>query len=573
MMEFLKRIISQLESATSDPVVKLLIISVSVLFIVIAFSVIVTMLKQFFRTIFKRNNKKRSIDAANGLKQAEKEESLAHTEQPTNQYIMDTHLQNAQSLLEALKGVQEFSELELAPPTLPDPITTIDSKISYTIEMIENLKYNPTKEDNERILESIVGKSVAELEQLLINTDASIKSTEITINADKKEYQNCVELHESLVVSQKNAVDMFNQGILIASQKLEEYNITRDEYLSRLKFTEDELLNLVESANRLIASLQEVKSVLIEKTDNAKQDVEDFRNINADLELAVKKAFDILPTYKVQAEKGINCLNENDKTISSLIDKITKDHQDLELNKLTCNVVNLAIERIKEEEAQKLAEQRAKEEAEAKAKAEQEARRREEQLAAERAEQLRIQEEKRLADEMAQKEAVARNSEKIISDTSSQTQFNGKSDATDDSTHVLTPAEEAEQARQMLEAQRERRRKAAQEKARLQSKTVVESSVLSESTSDSTEIDELDEQSQSSTNSSANSGTSDSENNHMSSPVDEMAKIRAGWAKEAEAKAKFEAYKKARDEEIKRRRAELQAKGDLPVQGSADVNE
>lgn len=479
-METLKYFITQLESATSDPVIKLLVISCTVLIIVITLSVIFKAIKAMFVAIFGRKKKKVKSSAATKQEAVPQKTGEQKGPDPTTsteskpQINNDTRTQNAQALLDTLRSTLQNHKPTDAETAVPKPMA-LNAATSYTAEALKDLEYRPTEEDAALIIQNLEGKNISELELALKTAQDNKKMAEVASEAKKSQYIRATNQRSELVSAEKTAIETFNQGVEAARHTIESSKQEKDSAFGNLTAASITLSNLLVSVSETAALLQQLKEELAIKTTEIEQLVTAFEETNTVSDDSTHKAIEGLKTLQSNAEQHISRRKENDNSIVQLIQNITVANSDLAIYQLTEQTITKRIQDLKFEEETRLAEQKQKEEAEARARAqEEEARRQEkERQAAEEAERLQIKEEQQKAEEARKAEEQSHLAEKatVVQADASEASQNTKEPLPEDRSQntapnrKLTPAEEAEQAKATLAAQRERRRKEAQRKA------------------------------------------------------------------------------------------------------------
>lgn len=556
-MEIIKNLLAQLDSSVSDPVVKFLVISVAGLIIVVIFNIIINMLKSLFRALFcrKKKPKTQKKTAHNSQPEAQSQQL-----QPNNS---EEHLQTAQDVLSIIKKLIASTSLEENEDiTIPSLLLSTEEHPVYNADTLIDLEYQVTNEDIEKTIDVAAGKNVVALKGLLKDIQTKIKTAEFTVENDKAKFLKLVEERTSLKMLEEKAIEECNHEILKATKEIETTRETRNEAIQSLKNTESTVSDLIITYLETSAKLKQQRSLLAEQNLETQQIIDNFKT-TIDTLRPSSSIVDPLSIFQKQAKKSTEAIKDTDSKISALVGSISATSKELSLNRLAAKTISNQIEKLQVEEARRLAEEKERKEAEAKARAiaiEEARRKEEERLAAEKAEKLRIQEQQRLETQRRLEEQ--RQKEEMIAKAQAQTvptppvmpntqEFDGD---------PSSPEAEALQAKAMMEAQRERRRQAALQRANSATvsepseKTVSEPPKASEPVEKPITSETLEPEHQ-------------DHDKPKTAPVNPMAAIEAEWAREREAKEKFAAYQREREEEIERRKAALEAenrKGNKP---------
>lgn len=517
-MDVIKNLISQLESATTDPVVKFLVISVSVLIVVTIFSLIIKIIKQLFNAIIapfrnkeKKKKQKTNIATAPPSSQFQPEKVQHAIHNITEQKPDDkAHLQEAHAAIQKLNNTLVKLEPDISEPNLPNPISINNTKPSFSEEMLLKLECTEiSDETTQQIIKSIEGKGVAELENELTLTKAESITAEAALKTDKNNYLKLIDDRKNLLDSETDAVKAFNKEITSAEEKISSFKSSKQTITENVTLLKEDLLALVDAEHEAEKAFEAVKKEMIEKSASAKNLV-DSVNLLSSQDTEYEKIQKSLADKHLAVEKISADLTVNDAEFTSLTTSISANNKKIAENQLKTEIITAAIERIKEEEKRQ-AEQKAKEEAEARqAKILEEARKLEEEH---RLEEERRKEEARLKAEQAENAYIA-------------------------PTEPLTEDQEVEQARAMMEAQRARRRQASK----------ASSSAQSENTSQSSQpIEQITEEPITDTKPDITEPEPpivEQENVKKvtkSNVEDPMKKIKAGWEREHDIRAALEA--------------------------------
>lgn len=599
-MDLIKNLISQLDAATSNRTVEFLVICIIILMVFTIIHIICKAAKKLFCAIFCRKKKQkpkttgrhekkktladRAPDKANS---SENKDSVPRVSEPTAE--AEKHRKEAESVLDVLKAtIANHSE----PPSehnIPTPISLNSDHPLYTAEKLSELEYNLTDEETQSILNTVSGKSVEELKKLLKSAQDRKKNNQVLSDSDKSKYLKLVGERQRLQTEEETAVETFNQEVeeflrIDASTKQ-----ARADAFNKLIVAQEVLAALIQSESETSALLKQQREDIIAKTLEAHQFLNAYTTTHGDSEDSTQKATHSLSDSKKTAEICVSALQENDAAISLLTGKIAENNKKLALSKIFEQTICKEIERLEAEEAQRLAEEKERKEAEARARAEEEARRREEERLA--AEQKRIEEEKRLAEEKAERErlqaeaeqkareerekeaAFAAAEQKQREAAEEEALFNRAMQNVADReqellnpNRVLTPEEEAEQARITMEAQRARRRAMAQQK----NAGAGESNPVQPSSAPIEEAPKAEPTSQQEEEKPQPSATPEpiskqpkaqkpSDNEEDTKAASIMAELKKQWAAENEAKERFAREQAERAAEYERRRKALAA--------------
>lgn len=553
-MEVVKNLISQLESATSDPVVKLLVICVTILIAITIIAIVFSTIKKIFFAITsplrkKKNKKPKSKASSDAKKQDVKPEAIQKpvSPEPANP---DTHLQEAENLLNILKNTSEIFKGFTLKTNIPDPLNTNREDKAYNAEAFNEVKYVPTAEDTADILKLIENKNVTELEQLLFDYQNKNKTLSVALDADKARYLSLLTEQERLRDEEAANVKTLNNAILNAKKQYSESKTKIAESVQRINSAKDTIEALVVAENNAILVLKQTKEQLVKETAEALPYTDKVFILKSDIESELANSEASLFMYKQNAENSTASLNSVLSDISALIEKGADNSKDLALNQLAIQTIQERLKQAKAEEEARLAEIKAKEEAERLAeeqrKREEEKRRREEiiQREAERIEAekkaVEQRERERQEQEKARQAALAASvvSQTNVSRETSADEGNQKGMPDVDS-EELSADEIAAQAKAMMEAQRKRRAEAAKLKNSQNTPNEPAPSVSKSSTSE----DKTDEK--------HGESTEDVEDNTVTE-VKEDTKVKADSGSETPADDPMEALraKWKREEEI-----------------------
>lgn len=548
-MEIIKDLIFQLDSATSDPVVKLLVISVTILIIITIISIIFSALKHFLNVLFKpfRHKKKPKRQKSSKSKQPEvsskKDDEFTEKEPAELPIENDTNLQEAKKTLDTLNNtIQTFQNSE-TDFEIHHSLVSDNVKTSFTIDSVDNIEYLITPEDEEDVQKLIANKSLYELEHLLSDTQKKIMSVSATEESEKKQYAQFLNKHEELKKSEEAAIAAYNSEVSSSENTINECNQKLKKSLQNIVVLEQTISNLVEQAKKAVEDFKKAKEQLVVRVAEARPRIDELYALKTELDSNSIKLNSSLASSQQQAEQTINNYKAICSTISDLFNRIEGYKKDLSIYNLTAQKTSEAITLLKEEEAKRIAEQKARAEAEAKAKAEEKERRLEEQR---KQEELRRAEEKRKREEIIkrQEEEVRRAVEERKKNTANSSDGNGESDV---KATPLSPAEEAAQAKAMMEAQRKKRAEAARKKAMIENGISAEDGIEATNSVDTTPVPDIQQ---------SPSGVVDNdlltlaEDNQLEANVqvdeqseveenvyvDPMDEIRATWKREREAR-------------------------------------
>lgn len=397
---------------------------------------------------------------------------------------------------------------------LPQPIPINSAKNKYPTEILTETKdnYNPEK-DAEKTIISISGKTRTELETILKQTHTAIEIDKINLSANKTKYSKLLDEHQKLIAAKNSAITAFNQEIEISTNKINKLYQTNKDISNELNKFKALILSLIDAEVSAEKHLEEIRKNLTAKTFEAEHYIESIKTVSFGDESAFHQIEENLADKTVQLDKCNTALTNNESSLSALTNSILETDKMLSEKQFELKVVETAINRIQEKEKM-LAEQQLKKEAELQqARIAEETRRLEKEHRLE-AEKLQTQEELQKKEELLikQQENLQLTPETLIAN------------------EPLSEDEEVEQAKRIMEAQREKRRKAASQKQSPQTQNDVSSPIVSET------IQNL------STAQPVIQPETPKENPKTLTPSeDPMVKIRAEWAKEREVKEALKA--------------------------------
>ena len=594
-MNFIKSIIldfiSLIDEATSDPVVKLLVIGIVALIVIIIISLIIKLLKQVFHILFSpfRRKKKEKRKNKKSSKVEQDQDKQAHQKN----VLPDQHLQESQKLLSILDGFDTNLSSFLPPQDILTPIAVDSNRSTYDPDTLDCLDCNPTEEETQQISQMLNGLSMSELREFLENAKTSAQTVEASLAADQKKYLNLVKDRKSLQKSEKSAAEKFNQEISKAKPEIDGYEQKLKASVQNLLFSKEILSKLIDSEKEALAALQEIRSHIIEELSKTKSVIVEHQTLTEHVLFKAKKIDELLTNSKLSADKCISEMNRNDEELRLVVNTVLNAKRKVALNQKQIQLATLAYEQKQTEEAERLAREEAEKKAaeEAARKAEEERKAAEEAARKAEAERLAQEERKRAAEEkerLAQTEAERMAKEKAHQEAISHVQTDNREELQhsdpliasretlsehnnvrfSDLSRPLTPEEEAAQAKAMMEAQRERRRQAALKKLQEKEPSISNNGEKSANKPDEPNISSSEKESTLPPTSTSNDSSSDSSSDidqletHEKTdelPEDPMAAIKAEWAKEREHKEKFAAEQEAREAEIARRVAEMNA--------------